>query len=765
MKIYFLGNNSLYNHFDTCTKEEILEYCLSKKEIGIDIETKRKYSKKLYNNSAYEAGLDPYLSEICMFQIGDLEVQFIIDARVHCIKFLKPILESETILKIGHNLKFEAKFLIMQDILLTNIWDTMIVERILYNGLQTSYSLKTLMIKYLGYKDIIEDNTLFKDSLDNTLTEDSIFNYNSNTIPDFENELAFADYNQTAEEKTLSEEDTNLVVDKSIRLQFVEIEDTPFTIAQIEYGAKDIITPIQIKRIQELGVPQSDGSVYLPSFGIEIECKMVVVIAKMEVRGIKVDTKGWLEMYEKNKKEYKTLRTILDDWVIKYFPQFTDSNTLFGEKLCLIDWQSSTHVIKLFKHLEICPKEKSKSTGKISHTVGAKAVGRLLDAKHKKLFLDKIKTEIVDENDLQGFILNYLVFKKTQQLTTTFGETWLRFVHPLTKRVHPSLIQLMNTGRMSSTKPNMQAIPNGKDWRQLFIAEEGNKLLASDYKSQEVRYAAEVTENKQMQELFMGEGHPIFKDDVHSLTATKMYQMIYKNPNWICDKEVHKKERGVAKALIFKIFYGGSSYTISMDLGLEKEEAEGLYNSFFDAYDGLKENFEITKKKALNRGWIELDATSKKRFFYKNYDKLVNINRTLENKIYNTLHTNNLSPTSSNFKIISAELYYSDFEYKELSRSRNGFVGQLSRASLNYRIQGACAFMTKIACILIDENSRDIKSGLLLPVHDEVVEEYSSDIIEDRKLLTRKYMQDAGKYLCKNVLMDADCAVGDYWIH
>ena len=97
-----------------------------------------------------------------------------------------------------------------------------------------------------------------------------------------------------------------LYVDKTIRTQFIEIGDKPFTQEQIEYGAKDIITPLQIYEIQKKGrVVQ--GSLYLPTMGFQLENSFVQYLAKMSLRGVKVDTEGWKEMYKKNKESQKIM--------------------------------------------------------------------------------------------------------------------------------------------------------------------------------------------------------------------------------------------------------------------------------------------------------------------------------------------------------------------------------------------------------------------------------------------------------------------------
>ena len=90
--------------------------------------------------------------------------------------------------------------------------------------------------------------------------------------------------------------------------------------------------------------------------------------------------------------------------------------------------------------------------------------------------------------------------------------------------------------------------------------------------------------------------------------------------------------------------------------------------------------------------------------------------------------------------------------------------GKLERAALNYRIQGTSATMTKLATILVDKES-SLEEGVLLLVHDEIVQQFKQDKSEQMADFTIECMKKAGEYFCQNVPMDAETAVGDHWIH
>jgi hypothetical protein len=374
----------------------------------------------------------------------------------------------------------------------------MICERVLYNGLNQKYTLESLMIKYLGYVSV-KSSDLFSDV-------DDSFNYEKELGEEFD-ELDSLDFKEV------------LYIDKSIRTQFVELGDKPFTKSQIEYGANDIITPIQIKAIQEKGRYITAEDHYLPRRGFALENATVVNLAKMELRGIKVDVQGWLALYQKNLSVYKEKKERLEAWVLRNFPKYVSSPDLFGQVSCTIDWKSPKEVIKFARDLDICPKEVSKSTGRLDYTVGAKAMFKLLNNTNKDLFYagTELPMEALGADAKQEFILNFLLLKKAQQLSTTFGKEWLRFIHPITGRVHYSFIQLMNTGRMSCVNPNIQQIPNGKEWRALFVPEKGNSMIATDFSAKR-KYRTLTDKNAELISMCN------FEYEIYSRTRTVNYQ-------------------------------------------------------------------------------------------------------------------------------------------------------------------------------------------------------------------------------------------------
>jgi ribonuclease D len=198
--------------YEAGTLADVTSWLDNADKFGIDIETSWKFLGKF--NYAFSGewgknaqnpnaeGLDPRLTNICMIQVGDEDTVFVIDARHYGVEWIKKYLEDPTKHKIGQNLKFEYKHFFERGIVMENMYDTMIAEKVLYTGWSMDWSLKGLISRYLDINDI----------------------------------------------------------DKSTRLEFALIEDKPFTDTQIKYGAEDIIYPMKIRLMQLEEMQKKDVS-------------------------------------------------------------------------------------------------------------------------------------------------------------------------------------------------------------------------------------------------------------------------------------------------------------------------------------------------------------------------------------------------------------------------------------------------------------------------------------------------------------------------
>ena len=639
----------------SATLDECITYVQDRLELGLDIETTRKYNKYLDIE-----GLDPYTSKIVMLQIGDLDKQFVIDTRNVNISKLVPIFKNKDITFIGHNITFEYKHILHNyNVRLAKVYDTMIMEQILNNdGVQRSYALNELNQTYLGIR-----------------------------------------------------------VEKDIRLGFLTIGDRAFTTKEVIYGAEDIINPIKIKKYQEIEANKNRKDLYNV---FNLEMRFLLAKAEMEYNGVPFKTEIWEATYKDNKKLLEEKLITLDNLIINNWPApefITQQLDMFDTAIkCSIQWTSSKQVIEFLNYLGICPRAKSAATGKIRDTAEAKEV--------RSILLTGDITVLVKE-----FINCYLSMKEISQRCTTFGLKFLNHVNPITGRIHSSYKQILVTGRISSSRPNNQNIPAQHQFRSAFSTGNDSFLVNADYSGQESIILVNNSLDKDLLEFYDNGG-----GDLHSYTAQKIWPDLLGHLSLSDVKSLHKDKRQIAKSANFALAYGGNGFTIASNLGISAEEGDRVYEDYFKAFPGLKSYFEGVVKQSLKQGYILIDPITRRKFFFPYINE-----------------------------------YYSYLE-KGNKRKADALEGKMSRAAMNYCIQGAAGSMTKYAIILIYdwllENEEYLQNiRIVLTVHDEVILEAVHGYEELAKEKLSYFMEEAGKLWCKRVPIKADAVISRIWEH
>lgn len=332
-----------------------------------------------------------------------------------------------------------------------------------------------------------------------------------------------------------------------------------------------------------------------------------------------------------------------------------------------------------------------------------------LSAKAKKTKTGQYATS---EDVLQGLakthpiierILEYREFKK---LKSTYVDPLPTLKDTEDGRIHTQFMQTVTaTGRLSSNNPNLQNIPirttAGKEIRKAFIArDENHVLLAADYSQIELRIIAALSEDPNMVEAFKSGA------DIHAATAAKVYGIEI--------SEVTRDQRSAAKAVNFGIIYGQSAFGLSQNLGISRTEAKQIIDSYFDQYSTIKTYMDGAIAQARENGYVET--------IYKRRRYLPDIN-------------------SSNAVV-------------------RGFA---ERNAINAPIQGSAADVIKLAMIAVDKAMKEanVKSKLLLQVHDELVFDVQKDEIEQMKTLIKEAMESAIDLI---VPMQAEMEIGKNWL-
>lgn len=761
--LYFVGSYKVEGVENYATLQECVDYLEPLKEFCIDIETSKHPEIGHLETEVYQGGLDPYLTRIIMLQMGDLERQYAIDMRDFTKEELEPVIKllhwrgDKTL--IGQNLKFEGKHLRHNlGIRLKEVYDTMLAELCLYNGINNKISLAALAEKYLGVKKKSSELTLF-DSIKKEITlEDELL---------FDNELQ--DNFTTPFEIELSAE-----IDKSIRMQFVKMEDEPFTYEQLVYGIEDVIYPILIKQKQDEGHFLLGEHFHNP-INIRLESNYTQVGADMEYNGLPLSSDIWREMHQTNEKVYVERLTKLNQYVIDNYPKFT-AMTLFGEghEECMVDWKSPKQVVQLFKHLNACPKEKSKQTKKLEYSVSSKALLPTISNDLKDDYGKDIWHEIEGVETLK---LAYLLLRKTQMNITTYGEEFLKYVHPITKRVHPNYRLHLISSRTATTSPNLLAIPTTH--RKAFTTEgTGDVLIVNDYSSQESRNIAAKSKDPLLLDFF-NNGHAVFGDDFHSYTSDLVHKV--RNPNSdlvIVPKEdpvTGEKNRGFTaemgkmrqdtKAVNFGLAYGITAFSLYKQLGISLSEAEDLVRGYFQTFPTLHDFIESSKSIANVNGYVLFEPRFQAIYIQPGFEEMKKKEAECKSYFFNEEYTRLNKEEREEYK----ENLYREKPYIKKWFSEVGTMrSRLGNRGCNLKIQGVSAKQSKVAQINMRKYSvehPELGWLICLLLHDESVSQGPKEHGEEIAKLQKQFMIAAAVYFCPEVKFEASGGASTVWDH
>lgn len=309
---------------------------------------------------------------------------------------------------------------------------------------------------------------------------------------------------------------------------------------------------------------------------------------------------------------------------------------------------------------------------------------------------------LVDIHPIVGLILEY---RKYQKLLSTYAEGLQKFILEDGK-IHTVYNQcLTQTGRLSSSEPNLQNISvrneETRAIRAAFVpSDENHVLMAADYSQVELRMLAHCAEATELKQAFIDDV------DIHTLTATKVFN--------VQAEEVTSLMRRSAKAVNFGIVYGISDFGLANQIGSTKKEAGMFIDRYFEAYPHIQEYMEGLAVFCKEHGYVE---TLLKRRRY-----LPDIN-------------------SSHFMVREAA----------------------KRAAMNAPIQGSAADLIKIAMVNIDRELREkeLKSHMILQVHDELIFEVPLEEVECMESIIEKGMVEA---MTLSVPLVAEVKKGKNWL-
>ena len=313
----------------------------------------------------------------------------------------------------------------------------------------------------------------------------------------------------------------------------------------------------------------------------------------------------------------------------------------------------------------------------------------------------EVLEKLRDKHEIIDKITEY---RQIVKLNSTYVEGLLKIINPKTGRIHSSFNQtITTTGRISSTEPNMQNIPvkteMGRDIRKVFVADENCKLVDADYSQVELRVLAHMSGDENMIDAFK------HGEDIHSKTASQIFDVDI--------KDVTSKQRIEAKAINFGIIYGKTDFGLSQDLNIPVATAKAYIDSYFNKYPKIKEFMDEAIESATETGY----ATT-----------ILNRRRYIP------------EIKASNFIV------------------RN----QGKRFAMNAPIQGSAADIIKVAMVNVYNKLKEnnMKSRLILQVHDELIVEAVDEELEMAEKIVREEMENAQSM---DVKLDVDLNTGDSW--
>jgi DNA polymerase-1 len=316
---------------------------------------------------------------------------------------------------------------------------------------------------------------------------------------------------------------------------------------------------------------------------------------------------------------------------------------------------------------------------------------------------EEVLSKLEAEHEIASLILD---FRELQKLKSTYVDALPALISPTTGRIHTSFMQAVTaTGRLSSKDPNLQNIPirtvRGREIRKAFIPRDENHLiLSADYSQIELRIMAAFSKDESMLDAFNN------GLDVHKATAAKVFHVPL--------EEVTSDMRRKAKTVNFGIIYGVSAFGLAAQLGISRTEAKEIIDQYFVEFPKVKTFMDQSITDARDNGYVET-VLGRRRYLR---------------------------------DILSANM------------NERGFA---ERNAINAPIQGSAADMIKVAMIQIQDflEKENLKSKMILTVHDELVFDAHKDEVDYLKVQINKIMCEA---MDLGVAMETGIGVGENWL-
>lgn len=538
---------------------------------------------------------------------------------------------------------------------------------------------------------------------------------------------------------TIFEREMNIDYDKSEQKNISKIKLS--TSKAIKYCFDDVDRLIELhEHLHNKIVNQGYSETY------DLHCEYILALAYMEQCGVPLSKEKWLAKIDLDIEVLAEKTKAVQKYIVDNLPQFHQAQLdLFSEETTIsVELGSPKQMIPVFKALDI----------------------NVLDDDFKESISENVIKKTKHE-----FVDIWVEYQGAKHDVTTFGRNIFEKV--INGRIYTGFNPILDTARISTRKGDVNTLnlPANQRTRECIVAEEGFKMIVSDYDGQETRVGADITGDKAMIESILN------NSDLHCAFARVLFPELAE----LDDETImtqHKKERNKSKAPRFCFQFGGTGYTLALNENLPIEEGMRIEGLFKQLHTGIYAYGDKKIKEAMKLGYIESTMG------FKLHLPLFNVFKELEEKVSSIskeqwqLYRDGKVDYKAEWAAKEKKEKYivknpRAYEYyKETKSMVSKFFklkSQYYRLCLNNPTQTTAAHQTKrAACMLfsyIKERGHLGKAKICIIPHDEFVMEVEDSICPEYKIKLGEIMRNAGNEFISNPLikMGAEANVGESW--
>ena len=561
--------------YKTITIEESLQLMKDCKILQYDSETN---------------GRNARLCSILCIQFGNKEKDFqiVVDCTTIDITIYKDILKNT--LLVGQNLKFDLQFLYNHGIVPLFVYDTMIVEQLLYLGYPSgiiSYSLAAIAHRRLG-----------------------------------------------------------IDIDKSIRGQIIwRGLDTEV----IVYAANDVkwLEDIMWSQVADC---KKKGCLK----GAKLECDFIPAISYLEWCGIKLDESKWKAKMAKDQENLEVRKKALDKFVIdrglsEYYKIDRQGNLFEGfdlEPKCTINWDSSTQVVKLAKKLGFNTTTQDKKTGEDKDSVLEKYLKgqKGINDEFLKLYFDYKESSKVCSTYGQGHL--NAINPRTGRIHTVYrslGASSGRMSCG-SKQSDDDLAKVKKLRPSECSFPNLQQLPADDATRGAFVSDKGNVFCSCDYSAMESYLGADIYNDIEFQNEFL-----YGSKDTHSLFAWMVFRKECEELGCTCVADVKSKApqwRKAVKAVEFAYMFGAAAPTIAQSANCSVEQAQEYIDRLDKGFSGISRFAREGSRFVRQNGYVLINKYTGHKMYWWDHDKWLERQKSFTQEFWEDYRNNHKGTTS-----------------------------------------------------------------------------------------------------------------------